>query len=62
MEKIEQKTWEEQIEKTKEAIKESFWGDFLFGGLLVSGIFMIKYDYKEMRLLSYQHSLVKISF
>lgn len=39
-EKIELKTWDDKIEKVKEAIKESFWGDFLFGGLLVSGIFI----------------------
>ena len=30
-----------KYEKAQEKIKESFWGDFLFGGLLVSGIFII---------------------
>ena len=30
----------EKIEKAKEALKASFWGDFLFGGLVVSGLFI----------------------
>jgi len=30
-----------KYEKAKESIKESFWGDFLIGGLLVSSIFII---------------------
>lgn len=30
-----------QYEKAQEKIKEAFWGDFLFGGLLVSGIFIV---------------------
>jgi len=33
-------SWDEKVEKAKEAIKASFWGDFLFGGLVVSGIFI----------------------
>jgi len=31
---------DEKIEKAKEALKASFWGDFLFGGLVVSGLFI----------------------
>ena len=33
-------SWDEKIEKVKEALKTSFWGDFLLGGLVVSGIFI----------------------
>lgn len=32
--------WDKKIEKAKEALKTSFWGDFIFGGLLVSGLFI----------------------
>ena len=32
--------WDFKYKRAKEKIKESFWGDFLFGGLLVSGIFI----------------------
>ena len=35
------KSWDVSYEKVQETIKESFWGDFLFGGLLISGIFII---------------------
>jgi len=34
-------SWDKKYEKVQERIKESFWGDFIFGGLLISGIFII---------------------
>ncbi|MFX1391574.1 MAG: tetratricopeptide repeat protein [Promethearchaeota archaeon] len=34
-------SWDIKYEKAQERIKESFWGDFVFGGLLISGIFII---------------------
>ena len=39
-EKTKLQTWDDKIQKAKEDVKESFWGDFLFGGLLVSGMFI----------------------
>jgi len=34
-------SWDIKYEKIQERIKESFWGDFIVGGLLISGIFII---------------------
>jgi len=34
-------TWDKRYEIVRKDIKTSFWGDFVFGGLLVSGIFII---------------------
>jgi len=34
-------SWDIKYEKVQERVKESFWGDFIFGGLLISGIFII---------------------
>lgn len=33
-------SWEEKLESPEKALRESLWGDFLIGGLLVSGIFI----------------------
>ena len=38
-EKIEH-SWDKKVEENKEALKASFWGDFLFGGLVISGLFI----------------------
>ena len=38
-EKIEH-SWDKKVEEIKEALKASFWGDFLFGGLVISGLFI----------------------
>jgi len=34
-EKIILESWDQKLEKAEKALKESFWGDFLIGGLLV---------------------------
>ena len=34
-------SWDIKYEKAQERIKESFWTDFILGGLLISGIFII---------------------
>ena len=34
-------SWHIKYKKVQERTKESFWGDFIFGGLLISGIFII---------------------
>ena len=33
--------WDIKYERVQEKIKESFWADFIFGGLFISGIFII---------------------
>ena len=50
--------WEEKIEKIKEALKTSFWGDFLFGGLVVSGLFIF---IESLELPSFVNSIIGIS-
>ena len=50
--------WAEKIEKAKEALKASFWGDFLFGGLVVSGIFIF---IESLELPSSVNSCIGIS-
>jgi len=39
-EKIILESWDQKLEKAEKGLKESFWSDFLIGGLLVSGIFI----------------------
>jgi len=38
---VKSETWDKKYKIARKDIKESFWGDFVFGGLLVSGIFII---------------------
>lgn len=33
-------SWDSKLENVEKTLRESFWGDFLIGGLLVSGIFI----------------------
>jgi len=49
---------DEKIEKAKEALKASFWGDFLFGGLVVSGLFIF---IESLELPSSVNSIIGIS-
>jgi len=50
--------WDEKIEKAKEALKASFWGDFLFGGLVVSGLFIF---IESLELPSFVDRIIGIS-
>jgi len=51
-------SWDEKIEKAKEALKTSFWGDFLCGGLVVSGIFIF---IESLELPSFVNGTIGIS-